>query len=67
VSPPYPDRSIGGLQERYDAQLQVAHGAVQKEYVAVPAPLLDRTDELAPWFAASRAYVAALEPKPTKR
>ncbi len=53
--------------ERHDARLQVAHGAVQREYVAVPAALLAETETLAPWFAASHAYVAGLTPKPTAR
>ena len=52
---------------RYDTHLHEAYGTVQKEYVDVPATLLTATDELAPWFAASVAYVGALRPKPTKR
>ena len=51
----------------HDAQLQVAHGVVQKEYVHVPETLLYDTAALEPWFAASCAYVRGLKPKPTKR
>jgi TfoX/Sxy family transcriptional regulator of competence genes len=43
------------------------HGAVMKEYVAVPADLLGHTDELKPWFDLSVAYVGSLKPKATKR
>jgi len=51
----------------YGTQLHVAYGIVQKEYVDVPPRLLDATDELAPWFAASVAYVGGLRPKPTRK
>ena len=44
-----------------------AHGAVMKEYVAVPAELLERTSELAPYLAKSYAYAKSLKPKPTTR
>jgi hypothetical protein len=49
--------------QRYAARPMVAHGREQAEYVAVPAGLLDHTSELAPWFAASHAYVGGLKPK----
>ena len=52
---------------RYGTGLHVAHGTVQKEYVDVPAALLEATDELAPWFAASVAFVGGLRAKPTTR
>ena len=52
---------------RYGTGLHEAHGTIQKEYVDVPASLLEATDELAPWFARSVAYVGSLRPKPTAR
>jgi hypothetical protein len=52
---------------RYGTRLHEAYGIVQREYVDVPGDLLETTDELAPWFAASTDYVAALRPKPTTR
>jgi len=52
---------------RYGSRLHEAYGVVQKEYVDVPADLLQATDDLVPWFAASVEYVAGLRPKPTKR
>jgi hypothetical protein len=53
--------------QRYGATLHEAHGAVMREYVRVPDALADDTSALAPWFERSRAYVAGLKPKPTKR
>jgi hypothetical protein len=51
----------------YRTGLHEAHGTVQKEYVDAPAALLEATDELAPRFARSVAYVGGLRPKPTTR
>ncbi len=50
--------------DRFDARPMVAHGREQQEYVAVPAALLESTDELAPWFAASLAHATSLKAKP---
>ena len=47
--------------------LYQAHGTVLKEYVAVPADLLARTSELAPYLAKSYDYAKSLKPKPTSR
>jgi hypothetical protein len=52
---------------RFDTSLHEAHGHVMKEYVSVPGPLLEDTEALAPWFAASLAYVVGLKPKATTR
>jgi hypothetical protein len=51
----------------YGTGLYQAHGTVMKEYVAVPAELLVRTSELAPYLAKSYDYAKSLKPKPTKR
>jgi hypothetical protein len=51
----------------YQTTLYHAHGIVQKEYVTVPAELLVKTDELAPYFQASFDYAKTLKPKATKR
>jgi hypothetical protein len=40
---------------------------VLTEYVAIPAALLARTAELAPWLAKSHDYTKSLKPKPTTR
>ena len=51
----------------YGTGVYQAHGAVMKEYVAVPAELLARTAALAPWLAKSYEYAKALKPKPTTK
>ena len=53
--------------EKYQTTLYHTHGIVQKEYVTVPAGLLAKTNELAPYFRASFDYAKTLKPKPTKR
>jgi hypothetical protein len=52
---------------KYQTVLYHTHGIVQKEYVTVPAELLAKTDELAPYFRASFDYAKTLRPKATKR
>ena len=53
--------------ERFGTRLHDAYGIVQKEYVTVPAAVLDDTDLLLPWFRASHAYARTLKPKPSRR
>jgi hypothetical protein len=53
--------------ERFSTTLHHAYGIVQKEYVTVPADLLDDTAQLLPWFRAGHAYALTLMAKPTKR
>jgi|SRR5215471_3372078 len=50
--------------KKYRTTLASHYGVVQPEYVVVPDALLAKTRELAPFFAASYEYVAALKPKP---
>ena len=38
-----------------------------KEFVAVPADLLERTDELVPYLERSLAYTLTMKPKATRR
>jgi TfoX/Sxy family transcriptional regulator of competence genes len=52
---------------KYRTTLYHAYGIVQKEYVTVPAELLETTDELAPYFRVSYDYARSLKPKPTRR
>jgi hypothetical protein len=51
----------------YGTNLYQAHGTVMKEYVAVPARLLARTAELAPYLAKSYDYAKSLKPTPASR
>ena len=53
--------------DRYGTRLVEQHGAVLKEYVAVPDDLLGRLDELKPWFERAGAYVGSMKPKKTTR
>jgi hypothetical protein len=53
--------------KKYKTILFENYGAVQKEYVEVPAALLKKTSELAKHFAVSYAYVKSLRPKPTTK
>jgi TfoX/Sxy family transcriptional regulator of competence genes len=52
---------------QYGSTLVEQHGAVMKEYVAVPADLLARIDEVKPWFDRSCDYAGSLKPKRTTR
>jgi hypothetical protein len=52
---------------RFHATLHEAYGVVQKEYLTVPDDLLADTQAIAPYMAASYAYVSALRPKSTTR
>jgi TfoX/Sxy family transcriptional regulator of competence genes len=55
------------FMERYGAEPHEAHGSVMREYASVPDALADDTPSLAPWFERSRAYVAGLKPKASRR
>ena len=64
---PEPDRSA--FLEEYRAELFRGDPAwpPAKDFVAVPAELLERTDVLAPYLERSLAYALTLKPKATKR
>ena len=53
--------------KQYGASLMEAHGAVMKEYVAVPESLLKNTKELKKYLDKSYAYVKSLKPKTQKK
>ena len=61
------DADRDALLATYGTGLYQAHGTIMKEYVAVPADLLARTSELAPYLAKSYTYAKSLKPKPTTR
>jgi len=52
---------------KYGTKLFDGVGPVQPEYVAVPADLLLKTEELQPYFAMSYEYAKTLKPKPSKK
>ena len=53
--------------EKYQTTQPVQYGTVMKEYVVVPAGLLERTGELQGYFEMSYGYVGSLKPKATTR
>jgi hypothetical protein len=53
--------------KRYDTALCVQYGAVMKEYVQVPAALLQDTRALAKYLDISYRYACSLKPKPTTK
>jgi hypothetical protein len=53
--------------EKYETRRPVQYGTVMKEYVVVPAGLLERTGELQAYFDVSYGYVGSLKPKATTR
>ena len=62
-----PEEVRAEFLEKYRSSLASQYGVVQPEYVVVPDALLAKTKELAPYFATSYAYVAAMKPKATKK
>jgi len=62
---PEPERAA--CLTKYNTNLVLAYGIIQKEYVTVPDSLLAATDELKPYFEISYAYVSKLKPKPASK
>jgi TfoX/Sxy family transcriptional regulator of competence genes len=62
-----PDAAREEFLKKYKTKLMVQHGAVMKEYVAVPDKLLKKTAELKPHLAMSHEYAKTLKPKPSKK
>ena len=56
-----------GFHERHGGREVVQHGRVMKEYVAIPADVLESTESVVALLDASREYVLSLRPKPTRR
>lgn len=53
--------------DKYKTTLCEQHGVVLKEYVRVPASMLEKTRELAKHFAASHRYASSLKAKATTK
>jgi TfoX N-terminal domain len=60
-----PDAVRQSFLEQYETTLAEQHGRVMKEYVVIPDDLLERTEELQPWFDQSYEWIGSLKPKPT--
>ena len=58
------DREV--FLERYETELSVQYGAVMKEFVVMPADLVD-LEEGREWFGRSWEWVGTLKPKATKK
>ncbi len=61
-----PAESRDAFLEKYNTKLCEQYGKVMKEYVDLPDPLLQNTDELKVYFDISFTYVGSLKPKPAK-
>lgn len=53
--------------DAFETELMEQHGRTMKEYVAVPASLLEKTNQLSVYLQKSLDYTASLKPKPTKK
>lgn len=53
--------------QQHNTKLFESHGAIMKEYVAVPDTLLQDTNAMREHFAASYLYVQTLKPKPSTK
>jgi hypothetical protein len=62
-----PEEERTAFTNTHKTRLSEQHGVVLKEYVLVPAKLLQDTSTLKKYFAASFKYVSKLKPKPTKK
>lgn len=51
----------------HNTEQPITYNTVMKEYVTIPATLLENTEQLVPYFQMSLDYVGSLKPKPTKK
>ena len=49
--------------KQYDTRISVQYGKNMPEFAVVPADLLERQEELRPWFIRGWEWVGSLEPK----
>ena len=49
--------------EQYESRIATQYGKNMPEFVVVPDDLLERQDELRPWFIRSWEWVGTLDPK----
>jgi TfoX/Sxy family transcriptional regulator of competence genes len=62
-----PKEAREAFLKKYATDLMKSHGAIMKEYVAVPENLLKNTKELKKYLDLSYKYVKTLKPKPQKK
>ena len=58
-----PEKVREQFLKKYKTTLFISYGIVKKEFVLVPAELLQNTKELQPYFDLSFEYVRTLKPK----
>ncbi len=49
--------------EQYDSRISMQYGKQMKEFAVVPVGLLERQDEIRPWFVRGWEWVGTLAPK----
>ncbi len=49
--------------EQYDSRISMQYGKQMKEFAVVPVGLLERQDEIRPWFVRGWQWVGTLAPK----
>jgi hypothetical protein len=62
-----PPEARDAFLQKYNTRLCESYGIVLKEYVAVPAEMLDDIPVLSEYFGISYAYVKAMKPKASKK
>jgi hypothetical protein len=59
------------LRESFEADYEtgpvIQYGSVMRGYASIPDDLLHDPDTLAEWFDKAHAWIATLDPKPTKK
>ncbi len=63
----FSDDDRAEFQAIYESGPSIQHGKTMNGYATVPADLLERTDDLEPWFARSYRWIGTLGPKPTTK
>jgi hypothetical protein len=58
-----PKEEVEAFLKKYKTTLFESYGVVKKDYVTVPAAMLEKTGELKKYLAISVAYVKTLKPK----
>ena len=58
-----PKEGVEAFLAKYETTLFESYGVVKKDWVAVPAGLLEKTDELRPYLIRSFEFVRTLKPK----
>jgi hypothetical protein len=55
------------FRAQYESGPVMQYGSVMRGYLSIPAELLAKPAELAPWFDRAWDWIGSLPPKPTKK